>query len=75
MSNNSLLKRLEQIAEKINVKQARWIVLEVDGNLPENEEAEAALLGPLAIHNNDTVVTVRKFCAVEGLPCVSVTVL
>jgi hypothetical protein len=76
MSNNSLLKRLDAIAQSINVKQARWIVLEVDGNLDDDEAAVEALLEPLAIHNTDTVVTVKKFGAVEGLPCVgSVTIL
>ena len=62
------LKRLEQLAQSINVKRARQIILEVDGKVPTDDAAEAAILQPLAVQPTDLVIVIRKFGAVDGLP-------
>ena len=69
--SNKFLKRLDQLAQSINVKRARQIILEVDGNLPVDEAAEAAVLQSLAGQPTDMAIVIRKFCAVDGLPRIS----
>ena len=45
----------------------------VDGNKPFDEEAMAELLKPFDVQPEDTVVVVKRFVHVEGLPRVSAT--
>ena len=72
----SIQKRIEALEAKANSRGARWIVLEVDGNLPDDDAVIDALLAPLFVHRHDTVVAVKKFVCTEGLPRVaSVTAL
>ena len=44
------------------------IVIEVDGGQPDDDAAVDALLAPLAVRRHDTVIAVKKFAVVEGLP-------
>ena len=67
----SIEKRIEALEAKANSRGARWIVVEVNGNLDGDEAAEKALdalLQPLAVQRHDTVIAVKKFVVVEGLP-------
>ena len=64
----SIEKRIEALEAKANSRGARWIVIEVDGNQDDDEAAVDALLAPLSIGRQDTVVAVKKFVVVEGLP-------
>jgi hypothetical protein len=63
MSVNGFMKRLEALAQSINVRHARQIIIEVDGNLPDDPATEDALLEPLKVTGNDLVVVIKKlFC-------------
>jgi hypothetical protein len=64
-------KRIEALEAKADSRGARWIVLEVDGSLPDDEAAIDALLAPLSVRRHDTVVAIKKFVVVEGLPRVA----
>ena len=74
----SIEKRIEALEARANSRGARWIVIEVDGNLPDDDlspEALAkgdaaidALLAPLCVGRQDTGVAIKKFVVVEGLP-------
>ena len=71
MMPSGIEKRIEALEAKANSRGARWIVVEVDGNLDGDEAAEKALdalLQPLAVQRHDTVIAVKKFAVVEGLP-------
>ena len=64
----SIEKRIEILEARVNLRGARLIGLEVDGNLPDDEAAIDALLAPLNVGRQDTVIAVRKFVCTEGLP-------
>ena len=64
----SIEKRIEALEAKANSRGARWIVIEVDGGQPDDDAAVDALLAPLAVRRHDTVIAVKKFAVVEGLP-------
>jgi hypothetical protein len=64
----SIEKRIEALEQKANSRGARWIVIEVDGNLPDDDAAIDALLAPLSVGRQDTVAVIKKFVVVEGLP-------
>ena len=68
MMAGSIEKRIEALEAKANSRGARWIVLEVDGNSPDDAAAIDALLAPLSVGRQDTVVAIKKFVVVEGLP-------
>ena len=61
-------KRIEALAARIGSRGARQIILEVNGNVPADETAEAELLQPLAVHRHDMVIRICKFVAVDDLP-------
>ena len=65
---SAILKKLAVMERLIRFKKPRLITMLVDGNKPGDEEAEAALLEPLAVQPQDTVVVVKRFVDVEGLP-------
>ena len=76
MMAGSIEKRIEALEAKANSRGARWIVLEADGNLPDDDAAIDALLASLFVRRHDTVVVVKKFVCIEGLPRVaSITAL
>ena len=60
-------KRIEALAARIGFRGARQIILEVNGNVPADETAEAELQ-PLAVHRHDMVIRICKFVAIDGLP-------
>ena len=64
----SIEKRIEALEARANASGASWIVLEIDGNLPGDDAAIDALLAPLSVRRHDTVVAVKKFAFVKGLP-------
>ena len=68
MMAGSIEKRIEALEAKANSRGARWIILEVDGNSPDDAAAIDALLAPLSVGRQDTVVAIKKFVVVEGLP-------
>ena len=67
----SIEKRIEALEAKANSRGARWIVIEVDGNSPDDQAAIDALLAPLSVGRQDTVVAVRKFVYTDDLPRVA----
>jgi hypothetical protein len=64
----SIEKRIEALEQRANSRAARQIILEVNGNVPADETAEAELLQSLAVHRHDMVIRLCKFVAVKGLP-------
>jgi len=64
----SIEKRIEALEKRANSRGARWIVIEVDGNRPDDDATIDALLAPLSVRRHVTVVTIKKFAVVEGLP-------
>jgi hypothetical protein len=71
MVNGSALKWLERMEELIRWRKPRLIGVMVDGNKPFDEEAMAELLKPFDVQPEDTVVVVKRFVDVEGLPRVA----
>ena len=56
MAGSNLEKRIATLEAKANSRGARWIVIEVDGDLPDEEAAVETLLEPLCVGRHDTVV-------------------
>lgn len=76
MASGSIEKRIEALEAKANSRGARWIVLEANGNVSDDDAVIDALLAPLFCRRHDKVVVVNKFVCTEGLPRVAdVTVL
>lgn len=63
----ALQKRIEILEAKANSRAARHIIIEVDGNLPDDDAAIDALLEPLCLGHQDVVIAIKKF-AVSGIP-------
>ena len=68
---SAILKKLAVMERLIRFRKPRFITMLVDGNKPADEAAEAALLEPLAVQPDDTVVVVKRFVDVEDLPRVA----
>jgi hypothetical protein len=71
MAGSNLEKRIATLEAKANSRGARWIVIEVDGDLPDEEAAVETLLEPLCVGRHDTVVAIKKFAVTKGLPRVA----
>jgi hypothetical protein len=68
---SAILKKLAVMERLIRFRKPRFITMLVDGNKPADEEAEAALLEPLAVQPDDIVVVVKRFVEIEDLPRIS----
>ena len=71
----SVQKRIEALEARINSRGARWILLEADSNLSDDDPAIEELLAPLFVRRHDVVIAVKKFAVIEGLPRVAATAL
>jgi hypothetical protein len=73
MVNGVALKWLERMEGLVRWRKPRIIGVMADGNKPFGDEAMAELLKPFDVQPEDTVVVVKRFGCVEGLPRVSAT--
>ena len=65
---SAIHKKLEAIERFIRFRRPRFITVLVNGNEPVDEEAVAALLEPLTVQADDTVITVSRFVEIDDLP-------
>jgi hypothetical protein len=64
-------KTRSDIRRFIKFRRPRFITVLEDGNKPRDEEAVDALLAPLNVQPEDTVVVVARFVEVDDLPRVA----
>jgi hypothetical protein len=68
---SAIHKQLDRIERFIRFRRPRFITVVEDGNKPRDEEAVDALLAPLNVQPEDTVVVVARFVEVDDLPRVA----
>ena len=66
----SVLRRVESLERAIRFRRPRWIVVAVDGTKDDDGGALDVLLKELDVQDDETVVCVKRFVEVAGLPCI-----